>query len=180
MAVGGVLVVAHLAVAVRRLHDHDKTGRFYLLAFVPLIGWLFALFMMLTPGTEGENSYGCDPCYGDEPPPRMSRRSFPETPGKGIGAMALNLAKRLAKFPPMTSVSVHEAKTHLSRLLKQVEAGEEVVIMRNKEPVARIVRETPAEKKPLLGAFKGQFTLDERFFEPLPDDELALWNGEGD
>lgn len=80
----------------------------------------------------------------------------------------------------MANVSVHEAKTHLSRLLKQVEAGEEVVIMRNKAPIARLVREGPPKKKPLLGAFKGQFTVDDSFFDPLPDDELARWNGEGD
>jgi antitoxin (DNA-binding transcriptional repressor) of toxin-antitoxin stability system len=78
----------------------------------------------------------------------------------------------------MTSVSVHEAKTHLSRLLKQVEAGEEVVIMRNKAPIARIVREGPPKKKPLLGALKGQVLIDDRFFEPLPDEELKAWYGE--
>jgi antitoxin (DNA-binding transcriptional repressor) of toxin-antitoxin stability system len=80
----------------------------------------------------------------------------------------------------MTTVSVHEAKTHLSRLIEKVLAGEEIVIARNKEPVVRMIREAPPKKKPLLGAFKGQFTLDERFFEPLPHDELALWNGEDD
>jgi prevent-host-death family protein len=80
----------------------------------------------------------------------------------------------------MTTVSVHEAKTHLSRLIEKVLAGEEVVISRNKEPVVRLVREKPPEKKPLLGAFKGEFELSDGFFEPLPDDELARWNGEGD
>jgi antitoxin (DNA-binding transcriptional repressor) of toxin-antitoxin stability system len=80
----------------------------------------------------------------------------------------------------MTTVSVHEAKTHLSRLIEKVLAGEEVVIARNKEPVVRLIREGPPKKKPLLGAFKGQFTVDDSFFEPLPDDELAGWNGEAD
>jgi prevent-host-death family protein len=78
------------------------------------------------------------------------------------------------------TVSVHEAKTHLSRLIEQVLAGQEVVIARNKEPVVRLVREAPPKKRPLLGALKGQFDFDESFFDPLPDDELALWNGEGD
>jgi len=50
-----------LAAGVRRLHDHDKTGWFILLAAVPAIGWLFFLFMMLTPGTDGPNSYGSNP-----------------------------------------------------------------------------------------------------------------------
>ena len=63
-----VMVVAGLSLAIRRLHDHDKSGWFYLLAFVPLIGWIFFLIMMLTPGTPGENSYGYDPRDGDDAP----------------------------------------------------------------------------------------------------------------
>ena len=80
----------------------------------------------------------------------------------------------------MTSVSVHEAKTHLSRLIEKVLGGEEIAITRRNRVVARIVPAETAKKKPLLGAFKGKFTIDDRFFEPLPDDELALWNGEDD
>jgi len=80
----------------------------------------------------------------------------------------------------MTVVSVHEAKTHLSRLIEKVLAGEEVVIARNNRPVARLVREAPPKKKPLLGALKGQIVFDESFFDPLPEDELAAWNGEAD
>ena len=80
----------------------------------------------------------------------------------------------------MTSVSVHEAKTHLSRLIEQVLAGGEVVITRNKEPVVRLVREAPPRRRPLLGAFKGQFEFDDSFFDPLPDEELARWNGDLD
>lgn len=78
----------------------------------------------------------------------------------------------------MTTVSVHEAKTNLSRLIEKVLAGEDVVITRNKQPVVRLVREGPPKKKPILGALKGQILIDERFFEPLPDDELKAWNGE--
>jgi prevent-host-death family protein len=80
----------------------------------------------------------------------------------------------------MTSVSVHEAKTHLSRLIEKVLGGEEIVITRRNRIVARIVPPENPKRKPLLGAFKGQFALDERFFEPLPEDELAAWNGEAD
>ncbi len=75
----------------------------------------------------------------------------------------------------MTIVSVHEAKTHLSRLIERVLAGEEVVISRNKEPVVRLVREGPPKKKPLLGAMKGQFDIDEAVFAPLSDEELKDW-----
>lgn len=78
----------------------------------------------------------------------------------------------------MTTVSVHEAKTHLSRLIEKVLAGEEVVISRNKEPVVRLVREGPPKKKPLLGALKGKakFDLDDGFFDPLPEEELDAWH----
>jgi antitoxin (DNA-binding transcriptional repressor) of toxin-antitoxin stability system len=75
----------------------------------------------------------------------------------------------------MATVSVHEAKTHLSRLIEKVLAGEEVVIARNKEPVVRLVREGPPKKKPLVGALKGQITFDDSFFDPLPEEELNAW-----
>jgi antitoxin (DNA-binding transcriptional repressor) of toxin-antitoxin stability system len=75
----------------------------------------------------------------------------------------------------MTVVSVHEAKTHLSRLIEKVLAGEEVVIARNKEPVVRLVREGPLKRKPLLGALKGQFAVDDSFFEPMSEEELSAW-----
>jgi prevent-host-death family protein len=74
----------------------------------------------------------------------------------------------------MTTVSVHEAKTHLSRLLKQVMAGEEIAITNNKVVVARIVPPVEAVK-PLLGRMKGQFELGDAFFEPLPEEELRAW-----
>lgn len=78
----------------------------------------------------------------------------------------------------MTSVSVHEAKTHLSRLLREIEAGREVEITRSNRVVARIV--PPAAPKPgkRIGLLKGQIAIDERFFEPLPEDELAAWEGD--
>ena len=72
----------------------------------------------------------------------------------------------------MVTVNVHEAKTHLSRLLEQVRAGEEVVIAKAGKPVARLV--PLARKEPRRpGLVKGRLT--EAFFEPLPDDELAAW-----
>lgn len=76
----------------------------------------------------------------------------------------------------MVTVNVHEAKTNLSRLLAQVEAGEEVIIARNGKPVARLVREKP-RGRPQFGSWKGKIKIDHRFFEPLPDEELARWEG---
>jgi len=82
----------------------------------------------------------------------------------------------------MTVVTIHYAKTNLSRLLAEVEAGGEVVIARGKTPVARLVLEPVETPKPKrqAGMWKGRIGFDESFFDPLPDDELALWNGEGD
>lgn len=75
----------------------------------------------------------------------------------------------------MTTVSVHEAKTHLSRLIERVLAGEEVVIARNKEPVVRLVREVPPKKKPLLGAMKGRLgDIGDEAMAPLPEEYLGL------
>ena len=76
----------------------------------------------------------------------------------------------------MTTVNIHEAKTNLSRLLAQVEAGDDVVIARNGKPVARLVAVEPLAKRE-FGALRGRIKLDDSFFEPLPDDELDAWEG---
>ncbi len=77
----------------------------------------------------------------------------------------------------MPTVNIHEAKTHLSRLLARVEAGEDVVIARNGRPVARLV---PCEQqgKREFGVLKGRIKLDDSFFDPLPEEELAAWEGD--
>ena len=56
-----MVLVAWVAVAFRRVHDHDKSAWFVLLGAIPLIGWVFFLIWVLTPGDEGENNYGPDP-----------------------------------------------------------------------------------------------------------------------
>lgn len=76
-----------------------------------------------------------------------------------------------------TTVNVHEAKTHLSRLLARVEAGEDVVIARNGHPLARLVA-IPRARPRVPGRFAGQGQApDSAFFNPLPEEELALWSG---
>ncbi len=76
----------------------------------------------------------------------------------------------------MVTVNVHEAKTNLSRLLAQVEAGEEIVIARNGTPVARLVRCKPRGKRQ-PGTLKGKITVPDSFFDPLPEEELIAWEG---
>ena len=81
----------------------------------------------------------------------------------------------------MSTVTIHQAKTNLSRLIAEVLAGGDVVIARGRDPVVRLVPVTPIEApKRVFGRLKGLVSIDEQFFEPLSDEELALWNGEGD
>jgi prevent-host-death family protein len=69
--------------------------------------------------------------------------------------------------------TVHQAKTHLSRLLKEAEAGQEVVVMRGKKPVAKIVAvDTTFSRKSLAGAYGKEVHWDEDAFDPMTDEEL--------
>lgn len=76
----------------------------------------------------------------------------------------------------MATVSIHEAKTHLSRLLQRVAAGEEIVIARRDRPIARLVPirdRTPF--KP--GEFAGRIRVRADFDDPLPDEILDAFEG---
>lgn len=77
---------------------------------------------------------------------------------------------------PVAAVGVREAKARLSRLLARAEAGEEIVIARNGKPAARLVACKPRGKRQ-FGALKGKIEIDDSFFDPLPEEELAAWEG---
>jgi prevent-host-death family protein len=70
------------------------------------------------------------------------------------------------------TVNIHEAKTHLSRLLMRVQAGEEVIIAHAGKPVARLVsvKQTGKRRKP--GSAAGLFTVPQNFNDPLSEDVL--------
>ena len=76
----------------------------------------------------------------------------------------------------MYVVNVHRAKTELSRLLARVEAGEDVVIARRGEPVARLVA-CRARSRRRPDVLKGKVSVPDAFFDPLPEEELAAWEG---
>ena len=76
----------------------------------------------------------------------------------------------------MVVVNVHQAKTQLSRLLARVEAGEDVVIARRGEPVARLVGCKPRSKRQ-PDVLKGKVIIPESFLDPLPEEELGAWEG---
>ncbi len=69
----------------------------------------------------------------------------------------------------MTTVGIHEAKTHLSRLLRAVEDGDDVVIVRGSRPVARLVAIQSDANGRELGTAKGLIRVSEDFDEPLED-----------
>ena len=72
-------------------------------------------------------------------------------------------------------VNIHEAKTHLSRLLDQALAGEDVIIMRSGRPLARLTPLNPARTIRECGSAKGDFVVPEDFDAPLPDEVLVAF-----
>jgi prevent-host-death family protein len=69
--------------------------------------------------------------------------------------------------------TVHQAKTHFSRLLKEAEAGKEVVVMRGKKPVAKIVPvNSTFSRASLAGAYAKNVHWDDDAFDPMTDEEL--------
>ena len=73
--------------------------------------------------------------------------------------------------------NVHDAKTHLSKLLDRAHAGEEILLAKAGKPYAKLV---PLDKPKMArkgGQLEGVATLDDGFFDPLPDHELGEWEG---
>lgn len=82
----------------------------------------------------------------------------------------------------MHKATMFEAKTNLSKLVQRALDGEEIQITtgRERKPVVRIVAIEPVRAHRRIGFLEGQGDVGPEFFEPLPDDELRLWNGEGE
>lgn len=75
----------------------------------------------------------------------------------------------------MITVNIHEAKTHLSRLLTRVDSGEEVIIAKAGKPVARIIPLKQKNKKRIPGTAKGHIIIKDDFFAPLPEDIIKAF-----
>ncbi len=75
----------------------------------------------------------------------------------------------------MTTVKIHHAKTHLSRLIEKACGGEEIIISRGDQPLVRLqpLREKKGQRKP--GSMKEKLKVGPEFFEPLPEAELKAW-----
>ena len=74
-------------------------------------------------------------------------------------------------------VTVHEAKTNLSRLIERAENGEEIIIARRKTPVAKLVGLQVSVQARKFGSMRGKARVTNAFFEPLPATELEGWEG---
>lgn len=77
--------------------------------------------------------------------------------------------------PVVKTVTIHKAKTELSKLIRQLAHGD-VVIARGKEPVAKLVAysQSPVKRR-VPGSLKGIIKIDKSFFDPLPPKELDAW-----
>jgi prevent-host-death family protein len=75
-------------------------------------------------------------------------------------------------------VNIHEAKTHLSKLLERVAVGEEVIIAKAGTPVAKIVPIGDHPKTRVFGSAKGEFTVPDDFNAPDPEIEELFYHGD--
>jgi prevent-host-death family protein len=75
----------------------------------------------------------------------------------------------------MATITIHKAKTNLSRLIEQACRGEEIIIARGPNPVVRLVPIADARGNRKPGALRGKLDVGPEFFEPLPSEELKLW-----
>jgi prevent-host-death family protein len=71
-------------------------------------------------------------------------------------------------------VSIHAAKTNLSKLVARAEAGEEIIIARGRTPAAKLTAVAPKGKR-VFGALRGKIAIGPEFFETLPPEELDPW-----
>jgi prevent-host-death family protein len=79
----------------------------------------------------------------------------------------------------MQTVNIHQAKTHLSRLVEQAARGRETIIAKAGKPVARLVPLGKAPRTKRFGLLKGRIRIGADFDGPLPDQVLALFEGRG-
>lgn len=78
----------------------------------------------------------------------------------------------------MKTATIHQTKTHLSRMLKEIQGGETIVILNGSTPVAKLtaIEETPSVRRPKAGTRTSppvHYAADA--FQPLSDDQLKEW-----
>ena len=75
----------------------------------------------------------------------------------------------------MPTVTIHQAKTNLSKLIERASQGEEIIIARGAKPVARLVPLGAVKGKRQAGSLKGKLEIGPEFFEPMSESELKDW-----
>lgn len=88
----------------------------------------------------------------------------------------MNLVHPRAIRAVTSPINVHDAKTHFSKLLELAHGGEEIVLAKAGKPYARLMPLANTRRKRTPGRLGGR--VEEAFFEPLPEQELRLWNGQ--
>jgi antitoxin (DNA-binding transcriptional repressor) of toxin-antitoxin stability system len=79
----------------------------------------------------------------------------------------------------METITIHKAKTQLSRLIEKACKGEEIIIARGKKPVVKLVAlPVPQKGRRIPGAWKGKISYTADAFDPLTDQELKDWGFE--
>ena len=75
----------------------------------------------------------------------------------------------------MATITIHNAKTQLSRLIARACRGEEIVIARGDDPVVRLVPLKDGKGSRQPGSLRGKIAVGPEFFDPLPSEELERW-----
>jgi prevent-host-death family protein len=90
----------------------------------------------------------------------------------------VRLRDQLFAVSAVVVVTVRQAKTQLSKLIARAEAGDEIIIARGRKPAVKLTPVAKRAAKRRFGALKGKLSLpDAFFFDPLPEHELTLWEG---
>ena len=102
----------------------------------------------------------------------------PRATKRAQGWLELDRIRNLVQYMIMIRLNIHEAKTHLSRYLAQLQEGERILICRRNVPIAEIRPiSRPRQQKRPFGILKGQMSVPETFFESLPDELLDVFEG---
>jgi prevent-host-death family protein len=116
----------------------------------------------------------------------MAAKAYPRSrgqPGRVAGCSCAGIGIRVTKdlvnrmLLEMVSFNIYKAKTQLSKLIRQVRAGEEVIIADAGIPVAKLVPIEPPKTARVLGADRGKIWTAPDAFEPLTGEDLATWDG---
>lgn len=101
-------------------------------------------------------------------------KGFVAAVGRGMYDMIMYWTRLMV----MLYLNIYEAKTHLSRYLEQLLQGEQVFLCKRNVPIAEIrALPKPILHKRPIGLAKGEFAVPSQFFEPLPNDVIAAFEG---